>query len=139
MKVYRLKKKEVESPKIGDKIEVKVDGEKQWATCMGYNDEGRPIFLFDNILTELSHDKAEKYCEERGWFLPSKKNLEEWELMQDYRYIVAGLKGRPCADWWWLTDGKGGDYFAHVNDDGVVNNTDSYWYGGVRPAFIVED
>lgn len=139
MEIYRLKKKEVELPKIGDKIEVKVDGEKQWATCMGYNDEGRPIFLFDRILTELSHDKAEKYCEERGWFLPSKKNLEEWELMQDYRYRVAGSKGGLCADWWWLTDRVNGVIFALVSVGGSVSHGNASLSCGVRPAFIVED
>ena len=139
MKVYRLKKKEVELPKIGDKIKVKVDSEKQWATCMGYDDEGRPIFLFDNILTELSHDKAVDYCEERGWFLPSEKNLEEWELTQDYRYRVAGTKGELCSDWWWLADRVNGVFFAFVSNGGLAGYAGASNSVGVRPAFIVED
>lgn len=72
MEIYRLKEKEVELPEIGDKIKVKVDDEKQWATCMGY-DEGKPIFLFDNILAELPHDEAVGYCE--VGFYRAKKTL----------------------------------------------------------------
>ena len=136
MKVYRLEKKEVELPKIGDKIKVEVEDSKERATCMGY-DEGRPIFLFDNILTELSHDKAVAYCEERGWFLPSEKNLKEWELMQDYRYRVAGAKGELYTDWWWLADKVKDRHFALVSNNGYAH----YYYAsnslGVRPAFKI--
>lgn len=133
----KKKKMEVELPKIGDKIKVKVDGEKQGATCMGYDEDGRPVFLFDNIFTELSHDEAVDYCKERGWFLPSEKNLKEWELMQDYRYRVAGLKGGLCADWWWLTDRVNGVIFAYVDSLGHAASANASYSLGVRPAFKI--
>lgn len=138
MKIYRMKKKKVEFPRVGDKIKVEVDDEKQWATCMGYDYIGNPVFLFDNILAELPHDEAEKYCEERGWFLPSEQQLDKWSLMQDARHRIASSKGSPYTIWWWLTNGKDGDFYAHVNDNGVINNTDEYYSGGVRPAFVLK-
>lgn len=138
MKIYRLQEKEVKIPAIGDKVRVELEGESQWATCMGYDYIGNPVFLFDNILTELPHDEAVEYCKERGWFLPSKKDLDKWSLMQDARNRISNGKGKLYPFWWWLADGKDKDYFAHVNDDGVINNTDDYYSGGVRPAFILE-
>lgn len=137
MKVWRMKKKEVEIPKIGDKIKVNFMEQKQTATCMGLTAEGKPIFLFDNILMDLPHDEAEVFCEECGWFLPTKQNLEEWPLMQDYHYRIAGRKESKLSDWWWLADPAGESYFAYVYASGRCYSNGASYSSGVRPAFLI--
>lgn len=137
MKVWRIKKKEVEVPEIRDKIKVKFMEQKQTATCMGLTAEGKPVFLFDNILMDLPHDEAEAFCEEHGWFLPTKQNLEEWPLMQDYHYRIAGRKESKLSDWWWLADPAGAPYFASVDGDGSATCYSASGSLGVRPAFLI--
>lgn len=137
MKVLRIKKKEVEVPEIGDKIKVKFMEQKQTATCMGLTAEGKPVFLFDNILMDLPHDEAEAFCEEHGWFLPTKQNLEEWPLMQDYHYRIAGRKESKLSDWWWLADPAGASTFAFVTYDGGAGYYSASFSFGVRPAFLI--
>lgn len=139
MKIYRLQEKEVKIPAIGDKVRVEFETENQWATCMGYDYIGNPVFLFDNILTELPHDEAEKYCEERGWFLPSKQQLEKWTLMQDYRNRIAGIKGERYTDWWWLADKDDSGCFDYVSLAGGEYHEDMSSFIGVRPAFILKE
>lgn len=137
MKVWRIKKKEVEVPEIGDKIKVKFMEQKQTATCMGLTAEGKPVFLFDNILMDLPHDEAEAFCEEHGWFLPTKQNLEEWPLMQDYHYRIAGRKESKLSDWWWLADPAGATCFAAVYYGGLCLDSSASGSLGVRPAFLI--
>lgn len=138
MKIYRLQEKEVKLPAIGDKIRVELEDENQWATCMGYDYIGNPVFLFDNILTELPHDEAVKYCEEHGWFLPNKKDLDKWSLMQECRYRATGIKGDKYTTWWWLTNKGDNGCFDYISLAGGEYHEDMSSFIGVRPAFIKE-
>ena len=59
--------------------------------------------------------------------------------MQDYRYRVAGIKGEPYTDWWWLADRVNDNRSALVFRDGSADGYGASYSIGVRPAFVAED